>query len=51
MALTKSRILSYISDRKYRTKVNNSLSEWADIISGIYTAQISIKEASDIFKK
>ena len=28
-------ILSYLSGRKHRTKVNNHLSEWADILSGI----------------
>ena len=28
-------IFSYLSGRKHRTKVNNSLSSWAPIISGI----------------
>ena len=28
-------IYSYLSDRKHRTKINNSLSTWAEIISGI----------------
>ena len=28
-------IFSYLSDRKHRTKINNSLSEWADITSGV----------------
>ena len=36
-----SYILSYLSSRKHRIKVNNSLSEWADIYfrgtTGIYT--------------
>ena len=30
-----SYILSYLSDRRHRTKINNSLSEWADITSGV----------------
>ena len=33
-------VLSYLSDRKQRTKVNNYLSEWANITSGV--PQISI---------
>ena len=28
-------ILSYLSRRKHRTKINNRLSEWADIVAGI----------------
>ena len=28
-------VYSYLSDRKHRTKINNSLSEWADITSGV----------------
>ena len=28
-------ILSYLSDRKQRTKVNNKLSNWRDVISGV----------------
>ena len=28
-------ILSYLSGRKHRTKINNCFSEWADIILGI----------------
>ena len=28
-------ILSYLSNRKHRTKVNNSFSEWTDITSGV----------------
>ena len=28
-------LLSYLSGRKHRTKVNNHLSDWADILSGI----------------
>ena len=28
-------ILSYLTDRKHRTKVNNYLYKWADIISGV----------------
>ena len=30
-----SMILSYLSGRKHRTKVNNYLSTWADIVSGV----------------
>ena len=30
-----SYIYSYLSDRKHRTKINNSLSSWADIFTGI----------------
>ena len=28
-------LLSYLSERKHRTKINNSLSDWADITSGV----------------
>ncbi len=28
-------IYSYLSDRKHRTNINNSLSSWADITSGV----------------
>ena len=28
-------VYSYLSARKHRTKINNSLSEWADITSGV----------------
>ena len=28
-------VYSYLSDRKHRTKINNTLSEWADITSGV----------------
>ena len=33
-------ILSYLTDRKHRTKLNNSLSPWANIYSGIPQASI-----------